>query len=166
MLKCLLSKKGNMLDSYHISFRALPLIDTDVSRLFSQAYTTFTGLARWHFIFSSEIGPVAVRNRWIPVTVAETVSFKRSIKSFEKIDLRTEIVCWNEKCFFIRQTFSVKGETRAIAYSEGIVRGPTGHLKPAEAFKIFGAHIQSPEIPEQMRLWHAMHQIESSEIRN
>jgi acyl-CoA thioesterase FadM len=145
-----------MLEEYEIGFRVLPFLDTDVTRLFTQTYAVYTALARWHYIFSSEIGPIAIKNKWIPVTIAETFTFRRSIRNLEKVRVRTEMVCWNQHGFFLRQTFLVKGEVRAIAYTEGVVRAPSGHLKPAEAFRLAGMDRPSPEMLEDVRLWNAM----------
>lgn len=58
------------------------------------------GLARWHFLFSSEFKTVAFKNKWVPVTTAETIWYGRSIKAFEKVTLRTQMVCWDERRFF------------------------------------------------------------------
>jgi hypothetical protein len=159
MLRCFFAKRRGMLESHEIGFHVLPVFDTDVRRLFSHTYAAYTALARWHFVFSSEIGPIAVKNRWIPVTTAETFTFRRSIRNFEKVQVLTEMVCWNEHGFFLRQTFLVKREVRAIAYSEGVVRGPSGHLKPAEAFRLAGMDRPSPEMQEEVRLWDRMQKL-------
>jgi len=156
MLACLLSRKRGLQDQYEITFRAIPFIDTDVTRAFTHAYAAFTALGRWHYVFSSEVGAVAIRHRWFPVTRGETFTFVRSIKTFDKIHLLTRLVSWNDECFFLEQIFIVGDEVRAVAYTEGVVRGPKGHLKPAEAFKIFGQHIESPATPSDIAAWHAV----------
>jgi hypothetical protein len=78
MLRCYFAKRRGMLERHEIGFHVLPFLDTDVTRLFSHTYAVYTALARWHFVFSSEIGPLAVKNKWIPVTTAETFTFRRS----------------------------------------------------------------------------------------
>ncbi len=60
LLKSLLSKKRNLLDDFDLHFIALPLIDTDYTRLFTQTYALYMGLARWNFLFNSEFRTVAV----------------------------------------------------------------------------------------------------------
>jgi hypothetical protein len=156
MLACLLSRKRGLQEQYELTFRAIPFLDIDITRAFSHAYAAFTALGRWHYAFSSEVGPVAIRNRWIPVTRGETFTFVRSIKTFEKIHLRTRLVSWNDECFFLEQIFTVGEDVRAVAYAEGVVRGPKGYLKPDEAFKIFGQHIEPPPTPPDIAAWHAV----------
>ena len=161
MLSCLFSKPRGITESYGLSFRVVPFLDTDLTRLFTQTYSSWTGLGRWHYVFSSAFKKAAMKNRWIPVTTAETITFKRSIKAGEKVLLQTQVVCWNDRCFFLRQIFTVAGEVRAIAISEGIVRSPSGHLKPGDVFASFGSKKESPEIPEEIQKWYSMRNIKS-----
>lgn len=156
ILKCFFSRPKDIMASYELSFRVLPFMDTDFTRLFTQTYSAWTGLGRWHYVFSSAFKQAAMKHRWIPVTTAETITFKRSIKAGEKVSLRTQIVCWNERCFFIKQIFLVAEEVRAVAISEGIVRSPSGHLKPGDVFASFGRSQKSPEIPEEIQKWYSM----------
>ena len=156
MLQCFFSKPQDILASYELTFRALPIFDTDLTRLFTQTYSAWTGLGRWHYVFSSPFKQAATKHRWIPVTTAETITFKRSIKFGEKVTLKTQIACWNERCFFLRQTFLVGEEIRAVAFSEGIVRSPKGHLKPGDVFSSFGRALESPETPAEIQKWYSM----------
>jgi len=139
--------------TYYLDFTAIPFFDTDVTRLFTQTYASLTGLGRWHYVFSSHFRQAAVKSRWIPVTTAETFVFYRSIKAFEKIDLKTELICWNDRCFFVRQTFSSRGEVKAVSISEGIVRCGKKHLRPGDVFKALGATDESPEFPSEIVAW-------------
>ena len=84
-----------------------PSLIRTVSRLFTQTYASLTGVGRWHYVFSSHFRRAAIKRRWIPVTIAETFVFYRSIKAFDKIELKTELICWNERCFFRAPDFFV-----------------------------------------------------------
>lgn len=158
IIKCYFSRPQDILSKFNLHFRAIPFFDTDLTRLFTQTYSSLTGLGRWDYVFSSQFKKAAMESRWIPVTTAETITFNRSIKAWEKINLVTEIVCWDEKCFFVKQTFLVRGEERAVAISEGIVRSPKGHLRPPDVFKAFGVVLSSPPMPKEIQAWYSMRQ--------
>lgn len=160
MLRCFFSKPKNILATFDLSFRALPFVDTDFTRLFTQTYSSWTGLGRWHYVFSSAFKQAALKNRWIPVTTAETITFKRSIKVGERVRVQTQLVCWNDRCFFMRQVFTVAGQVRAVAISEGIVRSPSGHLSPGEVFAIFGITDGSPAMPSEIEKWYSIRNTE------
>jgi acyl-CoA thioesterase FadM len=151
IFRCLISQPKGLLEDFDLYFIAVPLIDTDITRMFTQTYAAYMGLARWHYIFASHFKKAAIRDHWAPVATTERIQYKRSIKAGEKVQLRTKMLCWDEKRFFLRQTFLVNGEERAFALVEGLVRGSTGVLKPTEAFKALGVSSPSPEMPEEIK---------------
>tara|TARA_Y100000034_G_scaffold19800_1_gene22491 strand:- start:36904 stop:37266 length:363 start_codon:yes stop_codon:yes gene_type:complete len=110
-------------------------------------------LARWNLVFNSEFRTGALKRGWAPVTTKETIKYKRSIKAFEIVTLHTKLLFWNERRFYHKHTFRVKGEIRAICFIEGMLRGPKGHLKPSEAFEKLGVHLESPPIPNDLDGW-------------
>jgi acyl-CoA thioesterase FadM len=153
MVRCFFSRPRGLLDTYELKFRAIPFIDTDFSRLFTQTYSSFMGMARWHYIFSSQFKAVALKRRWAPVTTSETITYKKSIRVFEKVTLVTKLVCWDSRRFYLHHAFLVNGEERAFALVEGLLRGPEGHLNPKEVFQVMGLTSASPPIPENFSLW-------------
>jgi hypothetical protein len=111
------------------------------------------GLGRWHYVFTSQFKIGALKNGLVPVTTSETVTYKRSIRAWEKVTLRSQLLCWNERRFFLKQSFWVEEEERAVALVEGLLRGPKGHLNPVEVFQVLGANEVSPAMPEEIKLW-------------
>jgi acyl-CoA thioesterase FadM len=153
MLGCLISRTRPLLDTFEVSFVAIPFVDTDVTRLFTHAYSAYMALARWHYVFHSEFRNGALRHGWAPVTTAEMIDYKRSIKAFERVKVTSRLIGWNENRFFLEHTFTVRGETRAVCFVEGSLRGPKSVLKPAEAFAAMGAVAESPPLPDPWRKW-------------
>jgi len=153
LLKSLLSKQKGLLEDFELSFRAIPFIDTDYKRLFTQTYSLYMGLARWNFLFNSEFKTAALKRAWVPVTTSETITYKKSIQAFNSIKLITRLVHWNERRFYLEHIFYVNGEVYAHTYVEGLVRSPKGHLKPNDAFKELGVTRESPPLPAALRGW-------------
>lgn len=156
MMTILFKKPGEIMDEYSLSFRAIPFLDTDFKRFFTQSYAALTALGRWHYVFNSKFRSAAIQKKWIPITSAETFTFRKPIFWFDKVTLKTQILCWNEKCFFVKQTFLVKNEIRAFAYSEGSVRTLKGYISPQQAFSDLGSAVQSPQIPSDIQAWYSM----------
>ena len=151
ILRCLISAAAPVGIPRHLSFRAIPLIDTDFSRMFTHSYASFMGLARWHLLFGSEFRNLAVRFKWAPVTTRELIFYKRSIRAFQRFELRTRIIYWDEDRFYVEQSFHVGSQTVAGALVEGLVRSPQGVLKPGEVFAKAGYSGPAPEPSEGMR---------------
>lgn len=157
MLKSFLSKKKPITEDLTLEFWAVPFLDTDVKLLFTQTYNQYMGLARWNLVFNSEFRTGALKRGWVPVTTRETISYKRSVKAFDRVKLTTRLLFWDDRRFYHQHIFSVKGEVKAICYLEGMLRGPKGHLKPAEAFKALGVELESPPIPKEVSGWINLH---------
>ena len=153
LLKSLLTRKKDLLADFELTFIALPLIDTDFNRLFTHSYALYMGLARWNFLFNSEFRTVALKKAWVPVTTSETITYRKSVKAFDRVTLITRMVYWNERRFYLEHIFYVKGAVCAHTHIEGLVRSPKGHLKPNEVFKTLGVHRQSPPLPATIQGW-------------
>jgi acyl-CoA thioesterase FadM len=153
ILKSLLTTRKGLSDDFELRFWAIPLIDTDYKRLFTQTYALYMGLARWNFLFNSEFRTAALKKGWVPVTTAETMSYTKSIKAFSRVRLVTRLVHWNDRRFYLVHIFYVKNEEYARTYVEGLVRGPSGHLKPQEVFKALGVTKESPALPQGLQGW-------------
>lgn len=156
MLKCLFAKPKGLQENFDLEFRTVPFFDTDVSRFFTQTYASYMGLARWHYIFASTFKRVAIKNKWAPVATSEYITYKRSIKAGERVLLRTNLLCWTDQRFYLRQSFLVGGELRAVALVEGSVRSPKGVLNPIEAFRTLGVTEASPPPPAEIKAWKAL----------
>jgi acyl-CoA thioesterase FadM len=151
ILKCLISATARVDREGCLSFRPMPLIDTDFTRMFTHSYALFMGLARWHLLFGSELRNVAVRHKWAPVTTCEVITYKRSIRAFQKFELRTRVIHWDEDRFYVEQSFDVSDQTFVSALVEGLVRGPQGVLKPGDVFAKAGYEGPAPELSEEMK---------------
>jgi acyl-CoA thioesterase FadM len=153
MLKSVLSAKRGLLDDFVLHFRAIPLIDTDFSRLFTQTYALYMGLARWNLLFNSEFRTAALKKGWVPVTTAETMTYSRSVKAFDKVKLVTRIIYWDDRRFYIEHVFYVREQVCARTYVEGLIRSPKGPLKSGEAFAMLGVDRESPAMPDKLQGW-------------
>lgn len=150
MIGCFLRPTRGLMDVYSKRFIALPLVDTDVSRLFTQTYASYMGLCRWHFMFSSPFRGAALRRGWAPITTAETITYKRAVKAFSLVTVQTRMLCWSDKRFYLEQLFVVRGELHARCILEGMIRGPKGVLAPPEAFGTLGFSGASPEVSAEV----------------
>lgn len=153
ILKSFFQKPKKINEIFKLNFRVIPFIDTDFSRMFTHAYSAYMGLARWHYVFASELRHVAIKNKWAPVTTAETMSYKKSIKAFSKVTLQTKLLAWDENRFYLEHTFLVKGHEKASCLLEGLIRSPQAILKPSDVFTASGLQEKSPEFSEDLKKW-------------
>jgi hypothetical protein len=110
----------------------------------------FMAFARWELLFGSEFRSLAFKNKWAPVTTAETVTYRRSIQAFEKFQVTTKIVFWDDERFYVEHRFMCNDRLCLRALVEGMIRSPEGVLKPGEMFEQTGDVGEKPKISQQL----------------
>lgn len=117
-------------------------------------YLTMMDLGRLDMsIRSGTLGAVRKAD-WYPVVVAETIQFRRSLNLFERFEIETRVLGWDEKAILIEQQF-FRGE-EAVAHS--IVRArflskKGGTVTPEQVVTLLGINPASPPLPEYAQRW-------------
>ena len=119
--------------------------------MFTHSYAAFMALARWHLLFGSEFRGLAWRNKWAPVTTSEMATYKKSIRAWQAFDLETRIICWDDEFFYVEHLFVRDGVVCMRTLVEGLVRGPSGILRPNDVFGAAGFTDGSPEAAVEQR---------------
>ena len=97
---------------------------------------------------------LARQHKWRPILGSCTIRFRRSLEPFERYTLRTAIKGWDEKWFFIQQTFiKADGNTAALALVRGCITGPKGIVPPQEILGLLGHTAPSPQLPIAFVEW-------------
>jgi acyl-CoA thioesterase FadM len=98
---------------------------------------------------------------WYPVVVASTITYRKSLELWQKFDLETKIIGWDDIAFYMEQRFVVDGEM----YSKSVIRvrflkRPRGILNTAEVAAAgpdgeggYGWPWPRPELPEWVAHW-------------
>ncbi|HEX4598968.1 MAG TPA: thioesterase family protein, partial [Burkholderiaceae bacterium] len=131
-----------------LRFRAIPIFDTDVMRMFTHAYGRFMELGRWHLIYGSEFRRVALRNKWLPVTANEMLTYRRPLKAFQAFELSTALVFWDERRFYLEHVISSDNQIYATSIVGGVMRGPKGILHPNDVFREVGIREMPGELSD------------------
>ncbi len=141
------------LDTHTFALRAWPLTDIDVSRMMAHAYTRAFAFGRYQIMLASEFRGAVVKKRWFPMVVADITYLYKSVALLEAFDVRSRIVAWDDKRFYVEQEIVVRGEIRARCIAEGLVGSGKTFLNPNEVFRELGVLRESPEIPVEIAAW-------------
>ena len=148
------SKKPlGLLDSSELHFRVLPN-DLDIyGHMNNGRYLTLMDLGRMDWIWRTGLGKAARKNRWNPLVAASTIRYKKSLTLWKRFTLRTRVLGWDDKWFYIEQTFQKGARPIASAVVRGLFRGPHGNVLPADVLTALGQKIQPPVLPEKLHHW-------------
>jgi acyl-CoA thioesterase FadM len=98
------------------------------------------------------LGPLA-RQRWAPVVGAATIRFRRPLGPFRRFVLRTRVVHWDDKWFYIEQRFERGGAVVAVALVRALMRGRGRQVRPGEVFALLGPEPAQPPRPPAVEAW-------------
>lgn len=114
-------------------------------------YLSLMDLGRLDLIVRTGIYRVMRREKWFPVVGAVLVSYKREVRAFRRFALKSRIIGWDAKWFYLEQRI-YRGETLACeATLQTLFRGRDGNVPTAAVAAAAGADPASPELTDIAR---------------
>jgi acyl-CoA thioesterase FadM len=147
-------KAINFFDETSVSFRVWPT-DLDVFlHMNNGRYLTLLDLARFDSLIQSRMMKVLRDHQCFPVVTAETIQFKKSLKLFDRFSIKTKLLGWDEKSFYIQHIFIRHQKVYAVAIIKGqIVKKSGGTITPNELLRFIGHKAPPPELPQWIVEW-------------
>lgn len=120
-------------------------------------YLSIMDLARVDLMRRAGLWKEILARGWYPVVIAETIQFRRSLTLFERFEIVTRAMSWDEKVIVVEQRFERGGETIAIAYVRArFLKRGGGHVTPAELLELAGISPDAPlpwPVPDAVLTW-------------
>lgn len=89
-----------------------------------------------------------------PVVADASARFSRSLQVFERFEVHSRIVGWNEKWLFAEHRFLRGTEVVATLIARCVFIGRGGRRAPAEILARVGHRDPSPQLPDWVQSWH------------
>lgn len=119
-------------------------------------YLTIMDLGRLDLMIRSGLWRTINQQRWYPVVVAETIQFRRSLNLFQRFDIETRVLGWDDKAIVIQQRFVRGGEVVAHALVRArFLRKSGGNVSPRELALAAGFDPVSPPLAGHAAEWNA-----------
>lgn len=115
---------------------------------------TLYDLGRMPMAMRTGLARVARARGWGMAVAGASVRFRRRVRPFEAVEMRTRLVGWDSRFVYMDQTMWKGGEccSQALIRS-AITRGRRGLVDPAEMAGALGLPRESPPLPEWVREW-------------
>jgi acyl-CoA thioesterase FadM len=155
------------LDESVLPLRVLPNdLDTNL-HLNNGRYLTLMDLGRVDLLVRLGVVREMRRRRWGGVVASATVRFRRPLNLFQRFDLHTRLLCWDDRWFYMEHRFVRGGDTAAVAIINARFMAADGRrLAPAEVVAATEHAIASPPMPAGVREWvEAEERIQSDVLR-
>jgi acyl-CoA thioesterase FadM len=138
------------LDKSHKAMRVLPN-DLDVQMHMNNGrYLSIMDLGRIDLMVRTGFWTIARKSGWFPVVGSVRVDYRRQLTVFQRYDMTSQIVGWDDRWIFLEQQFLVGEKIHARAIFKTMIRSKAGLVTPADVMKATGVDIASPELTTEM----------------
>lgn len=139
--------RAELMGPVRTPFRVLPT-DLDVLRHVNNGvYLSLLDLARMDLLYRAGLAG-ALRDRgWLPVVTAESIGFRRSLTLFQRFEVETRVLGWDDTAFYLHQRFIRGDDIMAAALVVGRFLSADGSV-PAADVAALGGLSRSPPLPD------------------
>lgn len=144
-------QKASVLSPYTSILRVWPL-DVDVSNVNQSLYFYYLELARWEWIFGSQIRGLMKEFDCLPITATQNIRHLKPLKRFESFQVKSQLTHWDEKWLYIDHTITRGPDLIAVATIKGLFKTKNGSVPTAKLLEHVGLNSQSPPLPPRFQL--------------
>jgi acyl-CoA thioesterase FadM len=153
LVGALRGRRLSPLEESVVRFRVLPNDLDNNFHMNNGRYLTLMDLGRTDLVIRMGVARKLLQRKWNPVVGSLTIRYRRSLEPFQRYELRTRLVGWDDQWFFVEQRFVRDGELVARAFVKGIFLGPEGRVPTQAVVDASGHDVASPPIPDGLRRW-------------
>lgn len=145
-----------VVDEDRIRMRVWPN-DIDLNLHMNNArYLSVMDYARTHLLARTGLLQHIIRSRWQPLVGAVWMTYRRSLPLFSAFSLASRLVCWDDRWFYIEQTFTGRDGLAAIGWVKGALRDARGSVNPQKVLEAIAPGAVSPSMPEAIATWNEL----------
>lgn len=117
-------------------------------------YLSLMDLGRVDVMFHSGAFALWFKRGWQPLVAWSCCRHFKPLSLFQRFEIRTRVVGWDEKWVYFEQRFTRNGQLHALAAVKALMAGNERLISTAELFGATGRELrESPPLPEWMRSW-------------
>ncbi len=114
------------------------LTDLDIlMHMNNGVYLSLMDLGRTDLTLRSGFYQILKKNKIYPVIASEVIRFRKSLQPFQKFEIHTDLLYWDDKYFYLQQRFISKNELHASAIVKArFLKTSGGGVDPKEIFDL------------------------------
>jgi acyl-CoA thioesterase FadM len=147
------AKQIALLDESRIAFRVWPL-DCDINMHMNNGrYLTLMDLGRTYFMAQMDMLWKLPKKKWFPVVGAVEIKYYRSLNPFQRFEIVSRVLTWDEKWIYLEQRFEAEGKVFAAARLRALFIGPKGRVSTDDVIRLTMDLIPEPPMDAVIGLW-------------
>ena len=156
MLKGVLRRRIGALDESSLRFTVWPT-DCDLNfHLNAGRFISLMDVARMEFIARTGLLRRLLKKKWRPIMGGIVVRYRREIRPFERFTIRTRVLGWDEKWFYLEHIVEKGGVFCASGIVRTLVRSASANIAPSDVLALVGESNASPQLPDFVLGWRSL----------
>lgn len=158
LLMFLRSPRRPKLAAHDVAVLPLRVLPTDLDilgHMNNGVYLSLMDLGRTDLMIRAGIWPKLRARGMYPVMVSETITFRKSLQPWQKVDLETRLVGYDEKAVYCEQRFVRDGEIYASAMTRARFLTKAGPVTLADLSDVTGVDVTALKPPAWAQRWAA-----------
>lgn len=136
-----------------LSFRVAPT-DLDLNlHMTNSRYSSIMDLGRLDLILRSNGRGLVFKKKWQAVLGASHIRFRRALNCFQKFELHSRIIGWDEKWFYIEQRLVSQGQLAAVAIVKALFINRKGSVPTQKVFSELKIVLEKERLTPTIRHW-------------
>jgi acyl-CoA thioesterase FadM len=111
-------------------------------------YLSLMDYARLHLLARGGLLNRVIRERLMPVVGGVWMTYRRSLPLWARYTLATRLVGWDDRWFYMEQTFTGREGLTAVGWVKGALRDRRGVVDPQRMLELAHPGVKSPPLPE------------------
>ncbi|SNT21964.1 acyl-CoA thioesterase [Tropicimonas sediminicola] len=99
------------------------------------------------------IVPLMRENRWGGTIAGSSFRYRKRVRAFDRYELRTRMVGWDDKFFYAEQAMWRNGECCSHGLLRMAITDRNGLVRTAQVAAALDAAPESPPLPDWIRAW-------------
>ncbi|CAM6002061.1 unnamed protein product [Sphagnum balticum] len=116
-------------------------------------YFNIMDLARVEHVIRVGIMKQMLRHGWFILVGGQCIRYRKTLKRWQRYEVRSRILGWDNKWFYVTQWFERKGEIYAVGTVRALFRDSKGNIPPDVVAKSAGFLERSPHLDHALSNW-------------
>lgn len=143
-------KRVDLLDECVLNLRVWPT-DLDINMHMTNArYLSIMDLGRTELILQTSLFKKIIKRGWLPVVAHTNLQFRFQLNPFQRYQLKTRLIGWDEKWVYLEQRFETDRGLAAVGLVKGLFRSKNGNIPSTQILQLAGFEGASPELPAEL----------------
>jgi len=114
-------------------------------------YLSVMDYGRVHLLARAGMLTPVLKARWAPVVGGVWITYRRSLHLWARYSLATRLAAWDERWFYMEQTFTSEEGVAALGWVKGALLDKSGIVAPQRIADLVNPGLASPPVPESMQ---------------